>query len=83
MVPIDKTQPRGDMLITTLTNKKLKQGNVIASIEGTFEDAYDFAMRIWHYAGNEGVHMDGLEIWDDEGDEPKKMLDINYCTHER
>ena len=54
---------------------------LIASVEGTFEDAYAIALHFWSIAGNEGVHMDGLEIWEDDGSKP--LLCINYCTHER
>lgn len=56
---------------------------VIATVKGTFEDAYRVAMHFWAIAGAEGVHMDGLEIWDDEGDDLKHVLTISYTTHER
>jgi hypothetical protein len=61
------------------------EGSVIAEVDGTFEDCYTVAMHFWAIAGEEGVHMDGLQITDD-GDEDgpaKVVLTIDYTTHER
>lgn len=55
------------------------EGSVIAEVEGTFEDCYAAAMYFWDMAGQEGIHMDGLQITDDD----KLLLEINYTTHER
>ena len=68
--------------------KTLDGDGIIAHVEGTFEDAYNFAMLLWEHAGIAGIHMEGLEIWDERnadhlGIMPEKMLTINYVTHER
>ena len=55
------------------------EGSIIAEVDGTFEDCYAVAMHFWAIAGEEGVHMDGLQITDDD----KIHLEISYCTHER
>ena len=64
---------------------KTTDGGTIATIEGTFEDAYQLAVYLWDRAGNPDVHMDGLVIVDDdeEHSEPVEVLTINYTTHER
>ncbi len=61
------------------------KGSIIATVQGTFEDAYAVAMHFWAIAGEEGIHMDGLEIWNEGDDdiEPRRILEINYTTHER
>jgi hypothetical protein len=54
-------------------------GSTIAEVQGTFEDAYLVAMHFWAIAGDNLVHMDGLQITENG----KVMLEINYTTHER
>lgn len=55
------------------------EGSMIAEVSGTFEDAYTAAMHFWEIAGDKFVHMDGLQITDDD----KLILRIDYTTHER
>jgi hypothetical protein len=57
-------------------------GSTIAKVDGTWEDAYKVAMRLWDVAGTPGVTMAALVIVYDDPDDGQPFR-IDYTTHER